>query len=111
MPGGKSIVRTLVRVGEAAQTAQLTVTAKEIATTSKKLMSVSLMPDIPYDAVIRSVKNIVKRHSKLYGAHTRSKMPGIVGKRVYQKPADFVTKPRELAYTKLPKVGGAVDCR
>ena len=49
---------------------QLTVGAEAVATTRKYLMSVSLMPHVPHNAVVGSLENVVQGYRQLYHTQT-----------------------------------------
>jgi hypothetical protein len=48
----------------------------EVTTTScEDLVYVGLMPDVPDDAVFRSVKDVMHSHGNLYGTEVGAEMP------------------------------------
>ena len=64
MSGGKGIIFTLIGRGERPESAQLAVGAEAVTSSGKDLMTICLMPYIPYDTVIRGVEYIMQSYSK-----------------------------------------------
>ena len=65
MSADKRIVLTFLRRGERTDAAELAIGAELFAATRQYLMTVSLMTDIPHDAVFGSVENIVQGYRQL----------------------------------------------
>ncbi len=109
MSGGESIVRTLVGVRESAESAHLAVSGKSLAASGKELVAVGLMSDVPHDAVVGCVENIVKCYGKLHGAHAGCEVAGIDREGVDEEAANLVAYLRQLCRLQASEVGRGVD--
>ena len=63
MTGIKNIVMTLFHIGESHQPIFLPYGINPVFTACKHFMCITLMPHIPYDFIIRSIKYIMKSKS------------------------------------------------
>ena len=71
MPCAKGVIRAFGALREPRNAARLPERRHRFAPPCEDLMSVSLMPHIPDDRIIRGIEDIVKRHGKLHRAETR----------------------------------------
>ena len=60
------------------------------------LVSVGLMSHVPYDAVLRSVEDIVQGNCQLHDSKTTGKMSGVAAQFVNEKCTQFLTQLRQL---------------
>jgi hypothetical protein len=65
MPGYKVIVRALLSIEEAAQAAVLAYVAEAFPPAGEQLVSICLMPNIPYYFVYGAVETAMQGNSKL----------------------------------------------
>ena len=65
MSASEGVVFALVRRREWVQSVQFPVRIENIASASKNLMTVSLMPHVPHNAVVRSRKDVMEGYGKL----------------------------------------------
>ena len=59
MSGNEAVVFAFRRIGESTETVQFADGVENVASSREYLMSVGLMSDVPDDAVIGGVKNVV----------------------------------------------------
>ena len=77
MSAHESVVFALLGSRERSQTAQFAVGAELVLAPCQYLVSVSLVPHVPYNAVVRRVIDIVQGHRNLCDAKAGSQVPGI----------------------------------
>ena len=65
MSAGEGVVFALVRRRERMQSVQFPVRIENVASACKNLVSVSLMPHVPHNAVVRSRKDVMEGYGKL----------------------------------------------
>ena len=74
MRGAERVVFAFGALGESGETAALTQRANAIAASGQNLVRVSLVPDIPDEAVARGVENVMQCHCQLDDAEPSAEM-------------------------------------
>ena len=82
MCGAKWIEFALAAFGETIEPTRLPQTTNTLPSARQNLMWVGLMADIPNEAVMRRIKNIMQRNCKFDHTKTCSKMATCYGNRV-----------------------------
>ena len=77
MSAGKGVVIAFYGSGKRTYAFEFAVGAESLATSGEHLVPVSLMPHIPYDAVVWSVVDVMQRYGQFHRTQTRSKMSRI----------------------------------
>ena len=70
MSGAKSIVLTFCTFRKTTDTFSLAYMCKILVSTGEDFMSITLVPYVPYQHIVRSIEHIVQRNSKLYHSET-----------------------------------------
>ena len=96
-------------VGEAAQAAALAQGADAVAATGQDLVRIGLVPDVPDDAVVRRVEDVVQRDRQLDHAEPRTEMPAGARHRVDQIGAQFVGDLAQVAFLHRPEISRGLD--
>ena len=105
----EGVVFALLRRGERHQSAQLSVRTESFSSPCQNFMSVGLVPDVPYDAVVRRVEHIVKSHCELHHAEARCQMSGVHRYLFDDVVAQFVAQQRQLVNAQFAQVGRPFD--
>lgn len=79
MTASDGVVFAFFRGGERAKAVQMTVSVELLSPSCQYLVTTSLMPHIPYDAVVGRVEDVVESNSKLHHTKTAGKMAWVVG--------------------------------
>ena len=109
MPGGKSIVFALGRIGKTAEAPEFAVGLESVSSPGKKLVSVGLVPHIPHNTVIWGIENIMHRHGELHCTERRGEMPRIARQRVYKESPYVGTYTGKRLHRELPQISRTVD--
>ena len=88
---------------------QLSVGAELVAPAGKNLMTISLMTDIPYQAVIGRVIDIVQCHCQFHDTQSGSEMAGINRCLFYDVLPQGIAHCWQLFHFQSPQVFGTVD--
>ena len=86
------------------QAVQLPVRVENVASACKYLVSVSLMPHVPHNAVVRSRKDVMEGYGKLRYTESRCKMPRVYRELLHDILAQFLANLRQLVHRKFPKI-------
>jgi hypothetical protein len=84
MASTKGIVFALIATGKSGKTLVLTKSRETAFPAGKQLMSIRLMPHIPYDLVPGAIEDPVQGQGKLYYAQIRGQVAAIGGNYSYQ---------------------------
>ena len=76
VPGDEGIVGALFGVGESADAAELAEGVEGLASAGEYLVTISLMPDVPDDAVVGRVEDVMQGHGQLHGAEAGAEVSG-----------------------------------
>ena len=76
MPGDEGIVGALFGVWESADAPELAEGVEGLASAGEYLVTISLMPDVPDDAVVGCVEDVMQGHGQLHGAEAGTEMSG-----------------------------------
>ena len=87
MRGTKGVVLGLATLWKTRDAAELAQATHVLFTTRQNLMWIRLMADIPNNAVMRCVINIMQGDSELYRSEVRGKMPTRARDRLQHKSA------------------------
>jgi hypothetical protein len=98
----KRIKRTFTALGKTRQTVELAHRRHAVAATRKHFMGVRLMTDIPYDAVVGRVEDMVQSDSELNHPQARTKMASRACYRVEQIVPQFVRQADKIVALELP---------
>ena len=79
------------------------------APSRQHLVAVGLMPDVPDDAIVRRVKNIVQRDRQFDHAKASAKMTTRYRNGADRLGAQFVGELREIVLFQLAQIGRRVD--
>src|SRR6185437_6636658 len=82
-----------------------------IATAGKDLVRITLVADVPHDAVARRVVEIVQRGSQLDDAESRAEMAADAGDRFDQVRAQFIRDARKFGFRNTLQVCRRIDLR
>ncbi|MNN70096.1 hypothetical protein D3C81_1859280 [compost metagenome] len=92
----KWIIFAFSALGEAGKPAFLTQCANTITATSQNLVRISLMSDVPDDAVMRRVEDVMQRDRKFNHTQTCAQMPTCCGDGIDHLGAQFLRKLRQI---------------
>ena len=109
MSAGEGVVFALLRRGEGLESAQFSVGAEAVAASRQDFMGIRLMPDIPYDAVVRSVEHIVECHSQLNRSEAGGEVSGVACQLVDDVVAQLIAELRQEVDAEFSQVGRTVD--
>ena len=76
VPGDEGIVGALFGVRESADAPELAEGVEGLASAGEYLVTISLMPDVPDDAVVGRVEDVMQGHGQLHGAEAGTEMSG-----------------------------------
>ena len=76
VPSDEGIVGALFGVGESADAPELAEGVEGLASAGEYLVTISLMPDVPDDAVVGRVEDVMQGHGQLHGAEAGTEMSG-----------------------------------
>ena len=102
MSAGKRVVFAFKRGGEGTDAAQLAVGAELVAPSGQYLVSVGLMSDVPYEAVVGRVEDVVQCHRQLHDTERRGKVPRVDSHLADDVVAQFAAYLRQLLSLQLP---------
>ena len=109
MRGAKSIVGTLVALGEAGNAACHAQRFHGLAPPGEYLMGVGLVPHVPHQLVVRRVKYIMQRDGQLHRAQIGGQMAAGLADRLHQKLAHLIRQLRQLLAFQLAQRIRSVD--
>ncbi len=105
MANVEAVVLAFVALGKTAEAVDLTQRAEFRLAAGDQLVSVGLMPDVPYDAVAWSIKGSMQGEGQLNDAEVAGEMPSVFGDRLDNKPSDLLCQGRELLFGELAQIG------
>ena len=88
---------------------QLSVGAELVAPAGKNLMTIGLMTDIPYQAVVGRVEDIVQCHRQFHDTQSGSQMSRVDRCLFYDVLPQGITHLRQLFHLQPAQVGRTVD--
>ena len=88
---------------------QLSVGTELVASSGKDLMPIGLMADVPHQAVVGRVVDIMQRHCQLYDTQSRSEMAGINRCLFYDVLPQGIAHCWQLFHFQSPQVFWTVD--
>ena len=109
MAGAERVVLALGALGEAGQAALLAHGAHALAPAGQDLVRIGLVADVPDQAVVRRVEDVVQRDRQLDDAEAGAEMPAGARDRVDEIGAQLVGDLPELALLQRAEVGGRID--
>lgn len=83
MPAGEGVVLALVGRWEGTKSTQMTVGVEGFAATCENLVSGSLMPHVPDDAVVWRVEDVVQGYRQFHDTQAAGEMSRIIGHLLY----------------------------
>ena len=108
MSAGKGVVFALQWCGKRPYSVQFSVGGKPLSAARKYLMPIGLMPNVPYNPVVRRVKNVVNSHRKFHYSKAGSKVSGVYGDLFYNVFPQFFAHLRQLFNAQFAQVGRAI---
>ena len=102
--GAERVVRAFAAVGEPAESAALAQGADALATPRQDLVGIGLVTDVPDDAVVRRVEDVVQRDRQLDNAEPRAEVPARDGDRVDRLGAQLVRDLVQIGFGELAEV-------
>ena len=69
MSADECIIFAFSRIGEPADSAAGTLGTEKVSASGEQFMGISLMTDIPHDAVAGRIEHVVQRHDDFHSAH------------------------------------------
>ena len=109
MRGAERVVFALGALGEAGQAVAHPQRADAVAAAGEDLVRIGLMADVPDDAVLRGVEDVVQRDREFDHAEAGAQMAAGDGDRVDGLGAQLVGDLPELALVELAQVVRGVD--
>ena len=94
MPNCKSVINTLVPVGERAESVEVAQGLKHTFPARQYLVRIRLMPHVPDYLVVRSVIDIMQSHSEFDDAESGGEMPRMLADNLNDVPPQLVTELR-----------------
>ncbi len=108
MPGPKSVVRTLVPLGEAADPVPGPVLPEGVAPSGQDFMGIGLVADVEDDLVLGRVVHGMQGDDEFHRPQAGSEMPRILRAARHHILPDLRTKLPELLRGQAPQIGRAV---
>ena len=105
MPGTERVVLRFIASKKSRQTARLFDRVKLIASSGKDLVRVRLMPDVPDEAIIRRIEDVVHRHRELDRPERGARVPADARASIDNELPDLVRDFLEVLDPQLPEVG------
>ena len=84
---------------------------KSFSAAGENLVPISLMSGVPYDAVVRSSKNVVQGYGQFYRTQTRGQVARIVRALINNILAQFFTECRQIFELQLSEIVRRIDVR
>src|ERR1700759_3401803 len=106
MRSAERVVFAFRAAGEAGKTAALADRADAIAAAGEYLVRIGLVADVPDDAVVRRVEDVVQSGGELDHAETGAKMAAADGHRIDQLVAQLVSELAQLRFVELLQISG-----
>ena len=101
MPGAKWIIFAFRTLRETCKTTALSLRAHAITAFGQYFMRIGLMPHVPDQSVIRSIKNLVQGNCQLHNAEPGSQMPPGGRDNIHHLGAQFACQLRQLSIIDL----------
>src|SRR5439155_18600173 len=109
MRGPERVVRRFVAARESRRSAPLAQLVHLCATAGEDLVRVSLMPDVPDDAIARRIENVMQRDRQLDGTEVRRQMTACLRHRIQYERAQLARELRQPAALQATELGGISD--
>ena len=106
MTRAERVVDAFTAIGKARQTPTLAQGQHLFAPTGKDLVRITLVPDIPYQPVIRGVKNMMQGDRQLDDAKAGAQMATRNGDNADRVLAQFIGQLAQFFVGKIPDIGG-----
>ncbi len=104
VPGIEGIARTLLPLRKSAQPPVLPERVKLILAPGENFVRVGLMPHIPYQLVLREMKEQVQRHGEFHGSQVAREMPSGPADVLNQEVPDFLCQLRIVLRRDIPDI-------
>ena len=109
MRGAEGVVLALGALGESGEPAALPQRPDAVTPTRQDLMRIGLVADVPYDAIIRGVEEVVQRHCQLDHPEPGAEMPAGGRDRIYGLLTQLVGQLAQLPGFEAAHVGRCFD--
>ena len=109
MAGTEGVVGALATLQEAGQAARLAQRLHAPAATSQHLVAVGLVADVPQDAVLGGLVDVVQRDGQLDGAEARGEVAAGLADALDQERAQLFGHLRQLRFGQVAQVARIVD--
>src|ERR1700738_2594968 len=109
MGGAEGVVLAFGALGEARKAAALAQRADALAPAGQDFVRISLMSNVPHQAVFRGVKDVVQGDRELDDPQSGAKMAPGCGNRINRLLPQLMGKLAELAGVETAEVGGGFD--
>jgi hypothetical protein len=107
--GSKRVVLGLVTAKKTGQPAKLLYRMQLVASPCQDLVRIGLVANVPDQAVIWRVKDIMHRHGQFYGTQTRTRMAAHARTRIDNELADLVGNLLQVFNTELSQVDRRIN--
>src|SRR5262249_7252240 len=106
MANSKSIIFAFASIGKSTQPFIFSVGGKIVTASGENFMPISLMTHIPYDLIIRSIENMMKRYGKFNNPKAGSKMAPMQTYNINDILPQFIGKLLQLIHCQLFQISG-----
>ena len=109
MRGAEGVVLAFIAARKAGDAAPLPQLRHPFAAAGKNLVCVGLVADVPNDAIVRRVVDVMQRDGQLDGAEVGRKMAAGVADRLDDEIAQLACKLRQLAFVQPSQISGRMN--
>ncbi len=109
MAGAEGIEFALGTARKSGDAAGLAQAGHRVAAAGENLVGVTLVADIPHDAVVRGVEHVMQRQGQFHRAQVRGQMTTGMGDRVHQEFPQFGRQLRQLGGRERAQVGRGMN--
>src|SRR5919108_2475120 len=106
MSDPKAVVRTLIPLGEGGQAVPLAYGVQPVTASREDLVRISLVADVPNQAIFRCIKQIMQGQRELYGPKPRCKVATAPAHGFKQKSAQLRRQQHQLWFGKFAQILG-----